>query len=81
MINKPVGFWIIKWKMQRVSVSTVLVQDFETSFTHLNKVSVAIAFFILEMYLGVPFSWLDLESQEVLDRKVDPYDFSYRYIG
>ena len=63
------------------AVSRMRVQDFDISFTHLNKASMAMTFFILKIYLGVTFSWLDLETLDVLDQKVDPDDFSYKWIG
>ena len=54
--------------MQWASVSMQWVLDFDISFTQLNKVSLSIAFFILEGYLGVAFSFcLDSKSLDLLD--------------
>ena len=57
------------------------VQGVDINFTHLNNGSMSITFFIPKIYLGVPFSWRDLESLDELDGKVDPDDISYRCIG
>ena len=64
-VSKPIGYWIIEWKMQWASLSRLEGEDFDIIFTHLS-VSVSIVCFILKIYSVAPSSQLDLESLHLL---------------